>query len=305
MRGFPRAKIKCQTCGREFDVIYKWRNKKYCGMDCYGKKRLELWEKHKEEIISLFKQGYGIWTLEERFGVGHKLIDEKMKELGIIPNPNSRSLTKNMLDLSPSDALYYVLGCCYGDASAYRYQHPQCENAEVCRLEMTCKDRDFIEAFDENCQRIGLNTHSITQKPSKTTNQGFLWKVCIDSKAFVDFWDSITDEQMLGLPQEYKIPFIRGIFDSDGCFYHRKNMKAGISTAREIRAEFLKELVEKMGFKAGIYKSEYNNYQIENPNGFKSNNPFKYSIEIQGGKPEVQRFLETIQPNIERKRWAS
>jgi hypothetical protein len=57
MRGFPRAKIKCQACGKEFETIYKWRNKKYCGMDCYNKKRLEIWEKNKDEIIKLWKMG--------------------------------------------------------------------------------------------------------------------------------------------------------------------------------------------------------------------------------------------------------
>lgn len=304
MRRFPKAKIKCEECGKEFETLYKWRNKIFCNRTCYEKNRSGTWEKHKKEIISLYKQGYGIFTLEEKFGVNHDTIWRKMKELGIPPNPNSRSLSKNMLDLSPSEDLWYVTGCCYGDASVYSYQHHQCENAKYHRLEMTCKDRDFIEAFNDSCKKIGLNTHSINKKPSKTALQGFLWKVCVDSKAFqTDWWDKVSDEQVLNTPMEFKIPFMRGIFDSDGCFSNRRITQ--ITTANEERANFLKNLIMKMGFKAAIYKSEYKNYQVENPkSGFKSNNPFKYSIYIRGGKSEVQRFLEMIEPNIARKRWA-
>jgi hypothetical protein len=288
MRRFQKVQIKCEACGKEFETLYKWRNKIYCNRICYEKNRNGAWENHKKEIIALYKQGYGIFTLEEKFGVSHDTIWRKMKELGIPPNPNSRSLSKNMLDLSPSEDLYYILGCCYGDASPYRYAHPQCENAEMCRLELTCKDRDFADAFMESCKKIGLNPHFTTRK-SETTRQGFQWKVCCDSKAFLDFWGTITDEQMINLPVQFKIPFIRGLFDSEGCFYKKGNEAKLATTKHEI---LFKNMIENIGFRTATY--------------YCSNNFAKglYSVDIRGGKYEVERFLKMIEPNIERKKWA-
>jgi intein-encoded DNA endonuclease-like protein len=306
MRGFPKAKIICKACGREFETIYKWRNKKFCNRDCYTKFRDKVWDENKGEIIELYNKGFGIWNLEKKFGMSHDFFWQKFKELGIPLNPHAKSLGKRLINLNDSEDLWYIIGCIYGDASAYSFPYLQKwghkENSRVHRVEMTCKDLDFAETLSNSLKNIGANPHFTTKK-SETSNQGFLWKICTDCKPLVKFWDSITDEQVLNLTEQYKIPLIRGIFDSDGTFYHNNGQNScHISTTIEGRAEFIKKLIESLGFGIAIYKSD-NTSKIIKGKLMKTNNPFHYSINIRGGKSEIQRFLELIQPSIERKRW--
>lgn len=290
MRGFPRVKVVCKGCGKEEEVIYKRRNRKYCNRDCYTKFRNKIWEENKDEIIHLWKEGKGMHTLEKEFGIGHDFIWEKMKSLHIPPNPNSRSLMKRMVNLNPSEDLYYVLGCIYGDASAYKYAYPEghSPNSFFHRVEMTCKDRDFIEAFQKSLQSLNMRA-SINSKPSETTDQGFLWKVCVDSKPLYDLWQSITDEKVLKLPKKFKIPLLRGIFDSDGCFCSFSEAK--ITSCDKDRILFLQQIINSLGFHTEIRETK-NDYVKTGKH---------YDVLVRG--EEVKKFLNLINPNIQRKKW--
>jgi intein-encoded DNA endonuclease-like protein len=253
---------------------------KYCSSDCFGKdktkKAVERLESVKDSIIKDNET-----MSREKLCRKYKTYPEILKK---IISFRDRSSGKVKVNLSPSKSLWYIIGVLFGDGYVYTYKHHQCKNSTFNRLELNVKDRDFANKFMRCCKDIGLHPF-LTTKKSVTTRQGFLWKVYANSKTFVDWFRKMKSEDILNLPDELKVPFISGFFDSEGNVY-KGNAKMTNTDLEKIA--LIRSLLTSIGYKTSLYYSE---------GGFCSH----YDIWMLGGKEKVREFLLTIQPSILRK----
>jgi len=111
-------------------------------------------------------------------------------------------VTKKLPESSkvPSKELGYILGVIYGDGCIGKY---------VVKLKV--KDLDFAETFAENIFRWSGHSCSI-----KTDKFG-LYIVRFHSVKACKFLVSMKLIDIKNWKLEYKIPFLRGLFDSEGC----------------------------------------------------------------------------------------
>lgn len=236
-------------------------------------------------MIAEYQNGKTIRQVANENNIPYTTFHDKLNK---VVKLRDRSLGKIRVRLQNSKELWYLIGVLFGDGSAYSYPHHQSKNARVYVIELSCKDREFTDEFSRCCRAIGLNPHR-SIKSAKTFKQGFAWKARAYSKTFNQWYDKITYNQILNLPREFKIEFLRGIFDSEGCFYKPQNA-AKITNTKIRFINLIKELLALLDFKVSIYY---------HTGGFCS----AYDISLLGGKEKIREFLELINPTIERKKW--
>jgi intein-encoded DNA endonuclease-like protein len=278
----------CLNCNGEFELGVNNRIK-FCSRKCYDDNKRIFWNENKGKIIELYKHGYGVHSIERLMEgkISHDFLHRLMKEEKIT-HDDSRSLGKVMVNLQPSEDLFYVLGVLHGDGWIVYGKHHQCKNSKMCRIALDCADKDFADAFYESCKKIGLNPSVWKHKRPKWT-QGFCWRVQATSKVFVEWYKKLDYDYFLNANIEYKIPYIRGVFDSDGCNYKGMNVK--ITSVNREFLEMIKKNVDGFNFETKIRKIIWKTGYCH------------YDINIMGGKEERKRFLNLINPAIKRKRW--
>jgi intein-encoded DNA endonuclease-like protein len=235
------------------------------------------------QIVRDYQSGRTLPQLVREYNIPYTTLHDNLQE---IIKLRDKSSGKVQVNLTNSKELWYVIGVLFGDGSAYSYRHHQCKNAKFFRIELDCKDREFADEFFKCCKAIGLHPFLTTRK-SETTKQGFQWKVYTNSKTFVEWFEKfkLTYRAIPTLPKKYKIAFIRGVFDSEGCKY--KN-SAKITNTKVWWIGLVREILNSLGFETSAYYTE---------NGFCK----KYDISILGGKLKVREFLTLVNSSIPRK----
>lgn len=280
----------CIVCGKQ--AHSKGRERKYCSFKCYYKvknqhylaRKIKRWETSKDKIIEMRRNGYRISVLAKEFELsGKDFLKDKLEELGIRQERNPRSFCKVPINLEPSEDLFYVCGVIYGDGWIRNEKHHQCKNSRMCQIGLDVADKDFALAFSRSCKKIGLNP-SVWKQNKEGWTQGYAWRVLSTSMIFVDWFESIKYDFFLDADEKLQIPFIRGVFDSDGSSTSRPN----ITAKKEDFILFMKEIIENIGFSVNL--KYYEKWDF-------------YRIYINGDKNEQGRFLEVIIPEIKRKRW--
>jgi intein-encoded DNA endonuclease-like protein len=247
-----------------------------------------IWDEKKDAIINLYNKGYGVHSLERMGYLSHNYLHQRLKAEGIKPNENSRSLSKVMIDLKPSEDLFYILGCCNTDASVFHVKHHQCANSKFSKIFLETKDKDFAIAFYKSCKKIGLNPNMCKHDRPKS-KKGFAWRVESNSKVFVEWFKTLNYDYILNSEDILKIAFMRGVYDSDGCSINGSKIT---STYLDF-ISFLKSLTDSLNIQTKIYCSKN---QL-------AKNGVKYDLIVMTGKGERKKFLELIKPAMLRKRW--
>lgn len=291
----------CVNCGNVGWINYPTR--KYCDMKCefeFKNKRFlaekeEKWDDNKEKIIEMRKNGFSLKTLQKRFKLkGKGFLADKLKD--VEPERNARSFYKVPVNLAMTPDLAYIMGVMEGDGWVTTYKHHQCENSNFNSYGLGVIDEDFADTFMEKCKIISLNPRKY-KKPCKTAKQGFIWEIAGSSKIFVEFCRQFDKELVLS-NDAYAINYLRGFFDSEGYFYKYKTTNAvscKMSNCDRELLSFIEKLVSRFGFRYSIY---------ENMKKFPNRKPFKlYDLDIRGGREEIRRFINLIQPSIKRKQW--
>lgn len=252
------------------------------------KNQILAWRNNKNEIVKDYQNGLSLEQLKKKYNVSVFLLRKNFRKNGI--ELRGRSFGK-MINLEPSDDFFYIIGVLHGDGSAFCYDNHPNKKYKIHRIMLDCKDLDFAQAFQNSCQKIGLKARLNTKKKS-TFKQGFCWRVDCYSKILYNFYKKFDLNLMLKEKGKYKIAFIRGMFDSDGCNCKKNNI-VRITTIRNDFALFLKKLLETMNFKSTIYGGIQNSGYVKE----------KYDVTILGGKSENKRFLKLINSNIARKKY--
>lgn len=185
------------------------------------------------------------------------------------------------VNLSPSKEFWYIVGVLEGDGSI---------NSNKNGIILRVKDKEFAEEFDRCCKAIGMSSKLVFENSQKG------WRVLSYSKILINRYKEISENDILNLPAEYRIAFLRGFFDSEGCYY--TNPKNGIKSCKMTNTNIIYvNLIRKLLFSLGFCSTIQTFHNLYYKYGT------CYNIELNGGKKKIKDFLLTIQPSISRKQW--
>lgn len=189
---------------------------------------------------------------------------------------------KPKLELTPN--LAYIVGVVLGDG-----------NISGNRVTLAVTDEIFALSFKNALEKIGLHPHSFVKKISvKNPNWKDQYVIRAKSKLFCNWVQSLTFTEIHRLPDELFINFVRGFYESEGCFtlngYFPYFALKMTNTNKELLA-IIWDRLKRMGFS------------------------FKWHVDMDKGKPSskdayeirlfkkdhVKGFFEAVNPCIKNK----
>lgn len=235
----------------------------------------------------------GKWTDEEI-----RILKEKYPRHGTnIPELLSRGRTKGAIKRmasllgirkirsefipKPSEHLAYVLGVMITDGNI---------STEGRSIRLATVDKEFADAFSKALEGINIKPSIRIDRRNKY-RQGFAYLVRGYNVAFIEFYKSLTLDDVEKLVEGYEAHFLRAVMDGDGNLntvtqkgrvYFKVRIR--IKKNGKEKCELIKKLIEKLGYHPTIAKDN---------NGF-------YAVHL-SDQEEVFWFLNTIKPTIKRK----
>lgn len=215
-----------------------------------------------------------------------------MKKHDIAPKKNDMQETSKKWTLrpilAPSNNLAYILGVLKGDGCVYRTKIGY-------GVVLSVVDKLFAESFKENLTKIGLHPKiSLRDKGNPRWKKQFA--VLAYSKAFYYWYKNLTLEDIENLlveNKEFIREFIRGFYESEGCFsYWRKGMMYTLEIG--VTDQELLKLVQRMARCLGF------DFKMDARKQKKSKT--FYRLRMRGRyKAKFKSFFNTIKPCI--KEW--
>jgi intein/homing endonuclease len=290
----PLKTLKCDYCGNEFKRKKKFIRSihNFCNHRCYTNSKIIPIPIN--NIIEDYKNGETLHSLSAKYKIGYGKLWKKMH---LHTKVRDKSYGKVPVNLKDSYDLWYIVGVCHGDGSVYKFKHHQCKNANFYKVDLSVKDKIFADSFKNALLNIGFKNIGERVRKAPTYNQGFCYNVCVDSKTFYEWYKKLTYNKMLMMNKKYKIAFLRGLFESDGCFCKMKYPQATITNAKKPFLKFVQKMVSDLGFKSSIYYKK-GGYCPSFNSAFKSG----YILSVIGGSKQVLKFVKMLDCCIERKR---
>lgn len=184
-----------------------------------------------------------------------------------------------------SSALAYVLGVMLGDGSITSYKHGKSISYVI---HLSTIDKPFAETFISALKDIGLKTVLFYFYPSKKKNWSNVYHVFANSKLFVEWYNSLTLEEIESLINGYEAEFIRGFYESEGSVSlnpgNRKSWVISISNRDRNLLKFVEKILVKMGFDFKFRE-------------FKRKDGIDYDLRL-FRQEDMYRFFYTIKPCI-------
>jgi intein-encoded DNA endonuclease-like protein len=273
----------------------------------------ENWrEKHSAFMREAFKNGYILpyshWegkNLSENhrknIGIGNegrkvsKKTREKISEK-LRGKPKSKEHIKKMIELRTrklpkkskilSKELGYILGVISGDGYIYKNFH----------VGLNVRDYDFALAF-KNALEKWISFPVFIYKG----NSGTPFRVRLNSKEVCQFLNNFDLNKLKESSSKIKAEFIKGFFDSEGCFYEPRFRTLMSNTDKNLLL-FIQTLLNAFNIKSHIYKSSSKGKIgiLKNGNIIRSR---KKCFSLCLFKEESKKFFSMIGTNIARKRW--
>jgi len=215
------------------------------------------------------------------FGVSFQTVLYEMKRLGV-PRREWRVLP----NLEPSEDLAYVVGVILGDGYANNV-------GTNYRVMLNVRSVEFANSFSSALARLGFRpkVYRILGKKGRYSNKEFY--VCqANSAKFVRWFrrSSLADiEKRILLTNQFKIKFLKGIYESEGSLSWRPNLRnyhIYISNTDYELICLVKNLLNELGFSP----------TIPNPSKF-PNRKDLYTCRL-NRKSEIKQFLNQINPSI-------
>lgn len=241
--------------------------------------------------IKLLKEKYPAKTdleLEKIFKRKRATIRRQASTLGI-----KKLYRSPKIEWQPtlSKDLFYILGVLEGDGYI--------EKNTPYKIALGATDKPFIEEFYLHLTKIGLvpSKKSVYIEYPKYRFGSFLGKkplfrLRVYSKAFTTwYFNTVSYEWIEGFKtnKEYMFYFIKGVYESDGCFL-RKDWRIRIACTNKELLEILKKILE-----------YYNYNPTLSPDGYiRGRNKPYYQFNL-NRKKEVISFLNEIKPCIARR----
>jgi hypothetical protein len=243
-KNYPRVKIKCKGCGKEFTIYKSLGNTKYCSRECF--KRFYIFtDEHKRKFsenikkslhkLHRYKKGNIPWNKGKHIP-NNRIFFEN--------NPKRKKIKETGYKLTKY--LAYILGVLKGDGSLICYNN-------TYRLSLSVNDSNFAKKFKEYGEKqFGLIGYYKIVKDKWHKNMRH--QVCFYSKDLGFLKD--FDLNLILQNDEFKKEFINGFIDSEGCV----TKKGGIviyNTNKEL-LKFCQKILNSFGIKSYLgYSNHY------------------------------------------------
>ncbi|MDP3697316.1 MAG: LAGLIDADG family homing endonuclease [Candidatus Taylorbacteria bacterium] len=191
------------------------------------------------------------------------------------------------------DLQAYIIGLAIGDGNL---SNP---NKRAARLRITCDTKyplliktiaNSLELlFPENKVNIQKSKGNYVNVSVYSNHLENLlgWKVGYGSK----FIQNVSTPKWIKEKNEYKIKYLKGLIETDGCIYNDRGYLMMIFTTIIPKlAEEVYEIIYSLGFHPHIYKIKIK--RQSNPHNY--NRQILYHIRL---SKNVQKFLDLVQPN--------
>lgn len=261
------------------------------------------WEKQREQLRVMYigKKMTGTEIAKE-LGINSHLLYIWLRKFKITQGRGKKH-SHIRPDLLPSSNLAYILGVLHGDGCVVNYptkirRGDKIYNIFINYVALLCKDKPFALSFFNALQSIGLKPRLRTA----VINSRNYFRTVASNKEFVlwykelkfnpNFYSILLDKYLND--DEKIIAFLRGYFESDGCYYYETYVNhpyMALGDQGEDKVKFVVKLIGGFGFNVKLYKM---NCKTQfSPQGVKD----YWMFYIRKGD-EAERFIELIKPCI-------
>lgn len=201
----------------------------------------------------------------------------------------------NVVDLSPSPELSYVIGAVLGDGTLYIHSRRH-------EISLTVKDRDFAEEFAIRFGKLLGRKLNIETRKMKGVKY---YVVRAGSKNLFYFLKQDLDK-LMPIVSEYPQEFLKGIFDAEGSVrLHGKDKEVKLRNKNIKLTEYIRKLLANLGIEARAYVYEgdiaslviakYDSIvEFDRKIGFRITRKQKKLTEIRQRRYRVNQFSEPI-----------
>lgn len=201
----------------------------------------------KDELFNQYNE-IGPYTLSKKLSVSPKTVFNWLSSFDIKPNR-----LENIVNLSPSINLAYILGAVLGDGSVFR----TAKGTYLVQLG-NIRSEEFALSFAAALSAIGLSPWIYPHK-NEYANTVYTVRAC--SKRFLEWYEKLTlkDFEHLLNSDELCLAFIRGFYESEGsCSVTRYHYNMRIYNSNRDLLALVQRLLWKMGFRSVIYGPYFN-----------------------------------------------
>jgi DNA endonuclease related to intein-encoded endonucleases len=285
------AQLSCKYCSKLF------RNSRAL--------KIHMWRSHHttyhalsaDQIQKLYWDSkLSIANMAQFLGVPYSTLYHWFKKYDIPRRSKSQAIECNLPEpkLDPSPELSYVLGVLLGDGFVSRRKSNHGGFGYSIGLHTT--NLEFAQCFSNALSSLGLNPKIYFDGYTSSGNPRYY--VVAFSKKFYDWYRSLKPTDILKLltNTKCKLEFIRGFYESEGCYWRKKMLFFANTNLQVI--ELVQRLLSEFNFKTKVYVK-----MPKNP----SQKPC-YRLEICGKgigkhgsrKAEIERFIRLVNPIIKR-----
>ena len=208
-------------------------------------------------------------------------------------NPFNRM---NLVKLSPSPELSYIVGVFFGDGSVYL---DNAGGGYKYKVRLKVVDREFAEEFKRSLESIGLKPSLRFERNKTRTDR---WCVEAYSKSLYTFLKQ-PKEKLFEIAREYPKEFLRGFFDSEGsvgwCERHRVLFIDASNYDKDV-LNFSRDMLESLGIHSKIYKTKRKGSIVQIRGQKFQYNSDLYSLRI-SRRADVAKFAKIVGFTIKRK----
>jgi hypothetical protein len=226
--------------------------------------------------MSLAKLGKPSWCkgLTSRDPRIAQLVDNLVKHnKGRPPWNKGKPSPKVWVNLSPSADLSYLLGVLAGDGWISA-------NGGTYRVGLHCLSKDFAFKFYNTLGRLGFHPQK-SQYFNYGYGQKLMYRVKAESRVFVDWYHTLSPDQIRDIVKDYSNDYLRGFFDSEGSFGNRSLY---LSNTNLSLCKLVQSIAHITGFNFHLHQYPYS----------QGRPGIEYRLDLHGGKSEIERFRHEV-----------
>lgn len=256
-----------------------------------------------QEIIQAYEEGASLTSLSRQTGLSTYKIKKILQENSIKVRTRfeqtiftnmsrGKKINHNYFDILDNEKAYYL-----GFLAADGCVRP---NRNEIKISLSSIDREWLEEFQSKIESEREIEDYITSKGFSVSELKFS---SLKIKTELAKYSIVPNKTYLGItmktiPDKYKLAFIKGYYDGDGCFVFNKNTKQCSLKITSNTKSILEEI--SYFFRAGKIYSHGQNFELD----FSTNPTLSimesfYNLDTPCLKRKKEKYLEALKIRIE------
>lgn len=161
------------------------------------------------------------------------------------------------------------------------------------------KDKEFAESFRETLVKIGiypsLYFYPKTKSKRKFRHANGDWTVTAYCKPFYVWYKSLTMDDTYQIVKEYPVGFLKGFYESEGSYFHYESVRHNQYQLYVVNTNLKLLKIVREFFTSFDFKTWWSEKTLPSEKTL-------YKISLKGGKKEVARFFDLINPCIKKEK---